>query len=131
MILRQLVCALMVAASAITLVPTAISQSHSASDAVAYLGFDRNNYPGDENLKVLRQTFSYTGYWLNLPPSASTNTWSGKRLRLQAAGFGFLVLLNGRLFNELKSVSYARKLGRSDAQKAVAAARREGFPAKT
>src|SRR5580700_1896714 len=122
MLLRQLVCALIVAASAITLVPTAISQSHSGSDATAYLGFDRNNYPGDENLKVLRQTFSYTGYWLNAPPSARTNTWSGKRRKLESAGFGFLVLFNGRLFNELKSVSYATKLGKSDAHAAVAAA---------
>ena len=121
----------MVAVFAPTVVPYAIPQSQSASDAVAYLGFDRNNYPGDENLKVLRQTFSYTGYWLNLPPSATTNTWSGKRVRLQAAGFGFLVLFNGRLFNELKSVSNAAKLGSSDAKAAVNAARREGFPAKT
>jgi hypothetical protein len=97
----------------------------------AYLGFDRNNYPGDQNLKVLRQTFSYTGFWLNYPPSAKTNTWSGKRKTLQSAGFGFLVLFNGRLFNELKSVSYANKLGRSDAQAAVAATRKEGFPAGT
>jgi len=109
---------------------TRLSAPSPAVEKVTYLGFDRNNYPGDENLKDLRHTFSYTGYWLNLPPSANTNTWSGKRLRLQAAGFGFLVLFNGRLFNELKSVSYASKLGKSDAQKAVAAARREGFPAK-
>ena len=101
------------------------------TNAAAYLGFDRNNYPGDQNLKILRQTFSYTGFWLNLPPSAKTNTWRGKRSTLQSAGFGFLVLFNGRLFNELKSVSYASKLGKSDAQAAVAAARREGFPAGT
>jgi len=25
-----------------------------------YLGFDRNDYPGDGNLKVLRQTYSYS-----------------------------------------------------------------------
>jgi hypothetical protein len=97
----------------------------------AYLGFDRNNYPGDQNLKVLRETFSYTGYWLNHPPSAKTNTWSGKRKTLQAAGFGFLVLFNGRLYNELKSVSYATKLGKSDARSAVVAAKKEGFPART
>src|SRR5579863_5737147 len=131
MLVRKIVCALIFEAFATLIIPYAIPQSHSVSDASAYLGFDRNNYPGDENLKVLRQTFSYTGYWLNLPPSATTNTWSGKRLTLQAAGFGFLVLFNGRLFSELKSVSYANKLGKSDAQKAVAAARREGFPAKT
>jgi Domain of unknown function (DUF1906) len=110
--------------------PKLDAQSQSG-DKLAYLGFDRNNYPGDQNLKALRQTFSYTGYWLNAPPSARTNTWSGKRRTLQSAGFGFLVLFNGRLFNELKSVSYATKLGKSDAQAAVAAARREGFPART
>jgi hypothetical protein len=108
-----------------------VSQSHAAANASAYLGFDRNNYPGDQNLKALRESFSYTGFWLNLPPSAKTNTWSGKRRTLQSAGFGFLVLFNGRLFNELKSVSYASKLGKSDAQAAVAAAQREGFPAKS
>ena len=131
MLVRQIVWTLIVAVSALTLVPSAIPQSYSGSDPAAYLGFDRNNYPGDENLKVLRQTFSYTGYWLNLPPSATTNTWSGKRKRLQAAGFGFLVLFNGRLFKELKSVPNASKLGKSDARMAVAAAHREGFPAKT
>jgi len=107
------------------------SPSQAATSAPAYLGFDRNNYPGDQNLRALRQTFSYTGFWLNHPPSAKTNTWSGKRRKLQSAGFGFLVLFNGRLFNELKSVSYASKLGKSDAQAAVTAARREGFPAET
>lgn len=107
------------------------SQAKETTDSPSYLGFDRNNYPGDQNLKVLRETFSYTGYWLNAPPSARTNTWSGKRLKLESAGFGFLVLFNGRLFNELKSVSYAAKLGKSDAHAAAAAARREGFPAQT
>ncbi len=107
------------------------SSAHAVPSAPSYLGFDRNNYPADQNLKVLRQTFSYTGFWLNHPPSARTNTWSGKRKTLQSAGFGFLVLFNGRLFNELKSVSNASKLGKSDARAAVAAARREGFPAKT
>jgi hypothetical protein len=121
----------MLAVMALISVPAANPQSHLATDAPSYLGFDRNNYPGDQNLKVLRQTFSFTGFWLNHPPSAKTNTWSGKRKTLQSAGFGFLVLFNGRLFNELKSISYASKLGKSDAQTAAVAARREGFPAGT
>src|SRR5208283_3721483 len=131
MFVKQTAYVLMSIVLATVFVPHANSQVRAATDAPAYLGFDRNNYPGDQNLKVLRQTFSYTGFWLNHPPSAKTNTWSGKRRTLQAAGFGFLVLFNGRLFNELKSVAYAGKLGKSDAQTAVAAARREGFPAKT
>jgi len=96
-----------------------------------YLGFDRNEYPGDPNLKPLHETFAYTGYWLNIPPGASANTWSGHRAAVNSAGFGFLVLFNGRLYSQLKSQANARRLGRSDAQAATAAARREGFPART
>jgi hypothetical protein len=97
----------------------------------AYLGFDRNDYPGDANLKTLRQTFSYTGYWLNNPPGEKTDTWPGHRAAVESAGFGFLLLFNGRLYAELKSVANAKKLGQSDASAAVAAARREGFPGQT
>jgi hypothetical protein len=96
-----------------------------------YLGFDRNTYPGDANLKALHQTFSYSGYWLNNPPGERMNTWTGHRGAVESAGFGFLVLFNGRLSAELKSVAKAAKLGNSDAQAAAAAGRREGFPART
>jgi glycoside hydrolase-like protein len=96
-----------------------------------YLGFDRNDYPGDANLAALHQTFSYAGYWLNNPPGEKTNTWGGHRVAVESAGFGFLVLFNGRLYAQLKTVANATRLGQSDAQAAVAAARREGFPAKT
>jgi hypothetical protein len=95
----------------------------------AYLGFDRNEYPGDENLQPLRQTFSYAGFWLNHPPGERTNTWVGKRQMLQSAGLGFLILFNGRLYAELKTVTNAARLGKSDAQAATVSARREGFPA--
>jgi len=97
----------------------------------AYLGFDLNEYPGDANLKVLRQAFSYSGYWLNNPPGASANNWIGHRAAVESAGFGFLVLFNGRLYADLKSESRAQQLGQSDARAAVATARREGFPART
>ena len=110
----------------------ALSFSFVSSTAQStYLGFDRNTYPGDANLKALRQNFSYTGYWLNNPPGERENTWSGHRADIESAGFGFLVLFNGRVYAELKSVAYAKKLGASDAQGAAAAARREGFPAHT
>ena len=98
---------------------------------MAYLGFDRNEYPGDDNLNALYQTFSFAGYWLNKPPGENSNTWIGKRRVLQSAGFGFLVLFNGRLYADLKSVYRATRLGKSDGQAAISAARREGFPANT
>jgi hypothetical protein len=99
--------------------------------ASTYLGFDRNDYPGGQNLAQLRQTFAYTGFWLNPPPGEKTNRWAGKRQALQAAGFGFLVLFNGRLYARLKTVPNAGRLGASDAQAAIASARREGFPSGT
>ena len=112
-------------------VPTARPQSSPLAKPTFYLGFDRNSYPGDQNLKVLRQTFAFTGYWLNRPPSARANTWAGKRQKLESAGFGFLVLFNGRLYADLKSVGRATALGKFDARIAAAAAKREGFPAGT
>jgi hypothetical protein len=108
----------------------ALTQTH-AQNSSSYLGFDRNDYPGDANLKTLRQTFSYAGYWLNNPPGEKKNTWRGHRAVVESAGFGFLVLFNGRLYAELKSVANATRLGKLDARTASAAAKREGFPAKT
>jgi hypothetical protein len=60
-----------------------------APSETTYLGFDRNDYPGDENLKPLRQTFSYAGFWLNRPPGETINTWTGKRQAVQSAGFSY------------------------------------------
>ena len=50
---------------------------------------------------------------------------------MQSAGFGFLVLFNGRLFAALKTVPNAARLGKTDGRAAAAAAKREGFPANT
>jgi hypothetical protein len=109
----------------------AFSGLPSVAQSASYLGFDRNDYPGDANLKPLRKTFSYTGYWLNNPPGETSNTWVGHRGAVEAAGFGFLVLFNGRLYAELKSVENAVQLGESDAAAATTTARREGFPSPT
>jgi len=55
-----------------------------------YLGFDANDYPGDATLPDLRRTFTFSGYWLNVPPGAKTNPWvarcpAKKRLRFFGA----------------------------------------------
>ena len=107
---------------------TPVAQSQAAN---SYLGFDRNDYPGDANLQTLHQIFSYSGYWLNNPPGENANNWNGHRAAVESAGFGFLVLFNGRLYAELKTVSNATRLGQSDAQAAAASGRREGFSAQT
>jgi hypothetical protein len=94
----------------------------------AYVGFDRNNYPGDAALPALRASFHYTSYWLNNPPGEKQNSWTGKRALLKQNGFGFLILFNGRAFAELKG-NDASALGAADGKAAVAAVAREGFPA--
>ena len=126
--MRRLTLRLTLFTMCMVLCPGASMAQQVERSAPTYLGFDRNAYPGDENLKALRQTFSYAGFWLNHPPGEKTNTWSGKRPALNSTGFGFLVLFNGRLYAELKTVSNATRLGKADAQAAVASARREGFP---
>ena len=99
----------------------------ASSFSPTYLGFDANDYPGDAVLAGLQRTFSFSGYWLNVPPGSKSNGWIGKRQVLLDAGFGFLLLFNGRTSNELKSPANAGALGKADADLAVAAARQEGF----
>ena len=107
----------------------------AAPAAQRYVGFDANNYPGDDLLPALRKQFSFTGYWLTNPPLTDHNPWVGKRDILLRNGFGFLVVANGRLDKEILK---AQKSGQSpaayasvDAVAAVAAAHREGFPPGT
>ncbi len=107
----------------------------STAPASQYVGFDANNYPGDDLLPALRKQFSFTGYWLTNPPLTDHNPWVGKRDILLRNGFGFLVVANGRLDKEILK---AQKSGKSppayasvDASAAVAAAHREGFPPGT
>jgi hypothetical protein len=102
-----------------------------ALSSTYYLGLDRNEYPGDGNLKALHQTFSYTGYWLNNPPGEKMNTWTGHRAAVESAGFGFLLLFNGRLYAELKNFGNATHLGQMDGKQAAISARREGFSSRT
>ena len=96
-----------------------------AQHARIYLGFDRNDYPGDNLLAELHRTFAFTGYWLNNPPGAHANSWRGKRERLQHAGFGFLLLYNGRDYAHLKALH--SNPGTADGEQAARAAREEGF----
>jgi hypothetical protein len=97
----------------------------------AYLGFDRDVYPGDSAFATLRKTFSFTSYWLGPPPGEKTTTWVAKRDFLRRSGFGFLVLYRGRETREFKKDGDGAVKGMIDAQNAVAAAKKEGFPAHT
>jgi len=108
--------------------PNAASRTQAENPpSQTYLGFDANDYPGDDALLGLRRAFTFSGYWLNVPPGAKTNSWTGHRAALLKNGFGFLVLFNGRLSKELKPPVNPNDLGVKDGELAVAAAQREGF----
>ncbi len=98
---------------------------------LAYLGFDRNLYPGDAALRALRRTFHFAGYWLSPPPGATTNTWAGKREVLHSHGFGFVVLFRGRETREMATDKDAVQLADTDAHAAALAARQDGFAGGT
>src|SRR5204862_4273455 len=92
-----------------------------------YLGFDRNEFPGDAALPVLRKTFSFSGYWLTAPPRETHNTWTGKKRALDAQGFGFVLLARGREASTLQSG--AKEDGSTDARQAARDAKQAGFGA--
>ncbi|MBB5341227.1 glycoside hydrolase domain-containing protein [Tunturiibacter gelidoferens] len=114
----------------------AVTDASRSNGAVReYVGFDSNDYPGDQALPALQRHFAFVGYWLNNPPGERQNGWVGKRETLRRNGFGFLVLFNGRLESEIKKARRSGTppvtLGARDATAAVAAAEREHFPAQT
>lgn len=118
--------------------PWGFAQTNAAGGAVRggareFVGFDRNDYPGDAALAVLRRHFAFAGYWLNDPPGETANGWVGKRGTLVRAGFGFLLLWNGRVDAEILKAQRAgtgpEALGTKEGAAAAAAARAEHFPA--
>jgi len=108
-------------------IPALAPQKVEALRAAAYLGFDSNEYPGDDALPVLRKTFSFASYWLGPPPGEKRSSWLGKRALLQSQGFGFAVLFNGRESRTLHNSAAVRQKGARDAQTAAELAQQEGF----
>jgi hypothetical protein len=103
----------------------------NATPAGPHLGFDRNDYPGDDAMEVLRKTFSFTSYWIGPPPGEKKSTWNGKRALLESKGFGFVVLFNAQKSKALRGLFDARQKGLLDARTAGQLAREEGFTAGT
>ncbi len=132
---RSAVIALLLATLALAVPRPAAAEGHPAGTQKApalqlhktYLGFDSNLYPGNLLLPRLHKHFAYLGYWLNNPPGMSTNEWAGKRAAVLRAGFGFLLLFNGRLDATLRHTD-AAALGAKDGVQAAHAAKAEGFP---
>jgi len=101
----------------------------AAQTKAAYLGFDRNQYPGDAAMKLLRKDFVFTGYWVGPAPGEKSSAWQGKREFLRSLEYGFLLLYSGPDSGNLKSSASAVEKGTADAKGAAASVRREGFPA--
>jgi Domain of unknown function (DUF1906) len=92
-----------------------------------YLGFDRNDYPGDAAMGELRKEFAFAGYWLTPAPGEKTNPWAGKRKTMEAQGYGFVLLVRGRAGNAIRTAGSARERGVADAREAARNAKVEGF----
>jgi hypothetical protein len=112
--------------------PAAIETPKPNASSGGYVGFDRNDYPGDGTMASMKSQFAFVGYWLTNPPGESANSWVGKRETLKRQGWGFLLLADGRLEAEIlktqKTGVTPETLAKQDAATAVAAARSEGFP---
>src|SRR6266568_4213017 len=110
--------------AALSLVALFVGNSASAPQEPKhyFLGFDRNDYPGDKAMKLLRHDFAFTGYWLGNPPGETTNSWSGKRELLRSERFGFVLLFAGPTSGQLREQRYTRKRVADDTQAAAAAA---------
>ena len=113
--------------------PVAAVDAPTGAVTGGYVGFDRNEYPGDDTMAAMKNQFAFVGYWLTVPPGAMFNQWVGKRALLRQQGWGFLLLANGKLEAEIlkaqKAGTVPTDLGKKDAAAAVAAAKSEGFPA--
>jgi len=113
--------------------PAATTQPSATTQNL--IGFDSNDYPGDDAWPALRQHFAFAGYWLTNPPGERNNGWVGKRDVLLRNNFGFLVLANGKTDAEIARSKRAgitpAALGGKDAAAAITAAQREHFPART
>src|SRR5262250_3944977 len=97
----------------------AVPTSPQPPEEKIFLGFDRNDYPGDDAMKLLRKDFAFTSYWLSNPPQTKSNSWSGKREFLHSRGWGFLLLFSGPEFGELKNEQYTLKRAEDDVQAAA------------
>src|SRR5467141_4802243 len=102
--------ALLLAFSGITLCFAKLDpQDPKPAGVHSFAGFDRNEYPGDATLPLLRKSYSFAGYWLSPPPGEKSNSWSGKRELLRSRGFGFALLFAGPSSGELRDPPYTLK----------------------
>ena len=117
-----------------------------------FVGFDTHTYPGTSTMHAWKNTpgspYKWVGYYLPSPCHANTS-WVGKRDTLIAMGWGLAVVFVGqqtwgktpRNLSPTELAALAQRTpcsadlvtasqGARDADKATAAARAEGFPAK-
>jgi hypothetical protein len=107
------------------------SRAIATPETGPFLGFDRNIYPGDDALPILRKTFAFSGFWLGPPPGEKINTWKGKRELMKSLGFGFAALYRARPLNEVKKDAAAKQKAVIDAKAAAEGAKSEGFAPNT
>lgn len=88
------------AAADLTAAPTAIAGAVTkvaSSVSGSHVGFDTNVYPGDRAMDAWKQSgeYEWVGYYLSAP-CHSDDSWSGRRARLVANGWGLAVIYVGQ-----------------------------------
>jgi len=125
-----------------------------AQQAGKNMGFDTHTYPGDKTMAAWKAApgapYRWVGYYLP-SPCHRDKSWSGKRQKLVELGWGLAVVYVGQQTwgRKPKPLSPARtaalvnsskpcnadlvtaERGRADADDAIAATEREGFPARS
>ena len=102
---------------------------------MAFAGFDRSVYPGDETMTTLLATtnLKWCGYYLYPAPSHNEpvngdNSWMGKRAPLQTMGWGLAPLYVGEQTVGSGSHNPSAAKGATDGADAVNMMTSEGFP---
>ena len=141
MIARTLRAALFIAAAVANASADVPRLARTAQDPIdTHLGFDTSKYPGDAAMNAWKKTgkYSWVGFYLEAP-CRKDHSWTGKRARLEKAGWGLAVVYVGpQTWNKPIPVSNATgsdcsrqfvnaAQGKVDARRAIAEAKQEGF----
>ena len=98
-----------------------------------FAGLDIDQYPGDENMALLRAktNLAFTGFYLAPAPSHQDTGWMAKRAVLAGQGWGFLPIYVGQEVVGPGSHSSSASAGAWDGARAAELAAQAGFLAGT
>ena len=111
------------------------SKAAPPTTALQPIGFDSNDYPGDDALPILRRHFAFAGYWLTNPPGERTTPGSANATPSSATTSASSSSPTAKPTPKSPAPNatapHPPRSAHNDAATAIAAAQREHFPAHT